>query len=117
MLYPEDLLKISFDCLFCLCHFPILDSILILILYYQHFYIGVWLKKEFCLCAPQVSGPVAIVAAGADIARTDAAGLFQFCAIVNLNVRSALHAACSSGLSGSCGVPRASSVWIINQLL
>lgn len=36
--------------------------------------------------AAQLSGPVAIVVQGADIARTDAAGLFQFCAIVNINL-------------------------------
>lgn len=36
--------------------------------------------------APQVSGPVAIVAAGSDLARTDEAGLFQFAAIVNFNL-------------------------------
>jgi len=41
---------------------------------------------NFGSVAGQVSGPVAIVAAGADIARTDAAGLFQFCAIVNINL-------------------------------
>ena len=29
---------------------------------------------------------MAIVAAGSEIARTDAAGLFQFCAIVNINL-------------------------------
>lgn len=36
--------------------------------------------------AGQLSGPVAIVAAGSEIARTDAAGLYQFCAIVNINL-------------------------------
>jgi RIP metalloprotease RseP len=36
--------------------------------------------------AGQISGPVAIVAAGSEIARTDAAGLYQFCAIVNINL-------------------------------
>lgn len=36
--------------------------------------------------AGQLSGPVAIVAAGSEIARTDVAGLFQFCAIVNINL-------------------------------
>ena len=34
----------------------------------------------------QLSGPVAIVAAGSEIMRTDSAGLFQFCAIVNINL-------------------------------
>jgi hypothetical protein len=33
-----------------------------------------------------VSGPLAIVAAGADVARSDAASLFQFAAIVNVNL-------------------------------
>lgn len=41
---------------------------------------------NFAGVASQVSGPVAIVAAGADIAKTDSAGLFQFCAIVNINL-------------------------------
>lgn len=36
--------------------------------------------------AGQLSGPVAIVAAGSEIARTDVAGLYQFCAIVNINL-------------------------------
>ena len=33
-----------------------------------------------------VAGPVAIVAAGAEAARSDAAGLFQFAAVVNINL-------------------------------
>ena len=33
-----------------------------------------------------VAGPVAIVAAGAEAARADAAGIFQFAAIVNINL-------------------------------
>ena len=41
---------------------------------------------RFSQTAGQLSGPVAIVAAGADIARTDAAGLYQFCALVNINL-------------------------------
>jgi RIP metalloprotease RseP len=41
---------------------------------------------NFGSMAGQLSGPVAIVAAGSEIARTDAAGLFQFCAIVNINL-------------------------------
>ncbi len=45
---------------------------------------GAWRRRR--IAALQVSGPVAIVAAGADIAKTDAAGLFQFCAIVNINL-------------------------------
>lgn len=34
----------------------------------------------------QVSGPVAIVAVGAEVARVDSAGLFQFAAIVSINL-------------------------------
>eukprot|EP00877_Chromochloris_zofingiensis_P009012 jgi/Chrzof1/4364/Cz14g10130.t1 len=34
----------------------------------------------------QISGPVAIVAAGSEIARIDSAGLFQFCANLNINL-------------------------------
>ncbi|KAF6256534.1 intramembrane metalloprotease [Scenedesmus sp. NREL 46B-D3] len=34
----------------------------------------------------QLAGPIAIVAAGSEIARTDAAGLYQFCAIININL-------------------------------
>ena len=34
----------------------------------------------------QVSGPVAIVAAGAEVARIDFAGLYQFAAIVSINL-------------------------------
>jgi RIP metalloprotease RseP len=41
---------------------------------------------NFNSMAGQISGPVAIVAAGSEIARTDAAGLYQFCAIVNINL-------------------------------
>eukprot|EP00878_Enallax_costatus_P002424 GHUV01002601.1.p1 GENE.GHUV01002601.1~~GHUV01002601.1.p1 ORF type:complete len:473 (+),score=117.90 GHUV01002601.1:154-1572(+) len=41
---------------------------------------------NFSGMAGQLSGPVAIVAAGSEIARTDAAGLYQFCAIVNINL-------------------------------
>ncbi|CAI5970883.1 unnamed protein product [Closterium sp. NIES-65] len=36
--------------------------------------------------ADRVSGPVAIVAVGAEVARTNLSGLFQFAAIVNLNL-------------------------------
>lgn len=36
--------------------------------------------------AEQVSGPVAIVAVGAEAARTDLGGLFQFAAILNINL-------------------------------
>lgn len=41
---------------------------------------------NFSKMANQLSGPVAIIAAGSEIARTDVAGLFQFCAIVNINL-------------------------------
>ena len=41
---------------------------------------------NFAQTADRVSGPVAIVAVGAEVARTNAAGLFQFSAIVNLNL-------------------------------
>jgi RIP metalloprotease RseP len=41
---------------------------------------------NFSSMSGQLSGPVAIVAAGSEIARTDVAGLFQFCAIVNINL-------------------------------
>ena len=33
-----------------------------------------------------LSGPVAIVAVGAEVARSDVAGLFQFAAILNINL-------------------------------
>jgi RIP metalloprotease RseP len=36
--------------------------------------------------ANQLSGPVAIVAQGSEVVRRDVAGLYQFCAIVNLNL-------------------------------
>lgn len=41
---------------------------------------------NFSQTAERVSGPVAIVAVGAEVARTNVAGLFQFAAIVNLNL-------------------------------
>ena len=41
---------------------------------------------NFSNTASQISGPVAIVAKGAEIARADEAGLFQFAAIVNVNL-------------------------------
>ena len=34
----------------------------------------------------KISGPVAIVNVGAEVARTDTAGLYQFAALVNLNL-------------------------------
>jgi len=46
----------------------------------------VQIVTNFSKMVGQLSGPVAIVAAGSEIARTDAAGLFQFCAIVNINL-------------------------------
>jgi len=44
------------------------------------------LFTNFGEASSSVAGPVAIVAAGAEVARTDAAGLFQFGAIVNINL-------------------------------
>ncbi len=41
---------------------------------------------NFSTASQTLSGPVAIVAAGSEIARADVAGLFQFCAIVNINL-------------------------------
>lgn len=41
---------------------------------------------NFSKTAENVSGPVAIVAVGAEAARTDASGLFQFAAILNINL-------------------------------
>ena len=41
---------------------------------------------NFAKTADSVSGPVAIVAVGAEVARADATGLFQFAAIVNINL-------------------------------
>ncbi|MEW5306624.1 MAG: hypothetical protein WDW36_009078 [Sanguina aurantia] len=41
---------------------------------------------NFSKVSSQLSGPVAIVVAGSEIARSDSAGLFQFCAIVNINL-------------------------------
>lgn len=41
---------------------------------------------NFAATADQVSGPVAIVATGAEVARNDATGLYQFAAIVNINL-------------------------------
>lgn len=41
---------------------------------------------NFGAMSGQLSGPVAIVAAGSEVLRADAAGLFQFAAIVNINL-------------------------------
>lgn len=41
---------------------------------------------NFSQTADKISGPVAIVAVGAEVARTDVAGLYQFAAIVNINL-------------------------------
>lgn len=41
---------------------------------------------NFKQTASQVSGPVKILAVGAEVARTDASGLFQFAALVNINL-------------------------------
>ena len=34
----------------------------------------------------KISGPLAIINVGADVARTDVSGLFQFAALINLNL-------------------------------
>lgn len=44
------------------------------------------LFSNFSGAAKQVSGPLAIVSVGAEVARTDISGLYQFAAIVNLNL-------------------------------
>jgi RIP metalloprotease RseP len=44
------------------------------------------LISNFGETAEQVSGPVAIVAIGANIARSDAANLFQFAALISINL-------------------------------
>ncbi len=44
------------------------------------------LISNFSETAEQVSGPVAIVAIGADIARSDAGNLFQFAALISINL-------------------------------
>ncbi|HEY9807568.1 MAG TPA: RIP metalloprotease RseP, partial [Candidatus Obscuribacterales bacterium] len=44
------------------------------------------LISNFGEMADQVSGPVAIVALGANIARSDAANLFQFAALISINL-------------------------------
>lgn len=41
---------------------------------------------NFSQTAEKVSGPVAIIAVGAEVARSSADGLFQFAAIINLNL-------------------------------
>lgn len=46
----------------------------------------VQLFSNFSGAAKQVSGPLAIVSVGAEVARTDISGLYQFAAIVNLNL-------------------------------
>jgi membrane-associated protease RseP (regulator of RpoE activity) len=54
---------------------------------------------DFATASQQLSGPVAIVAAGSEIARSDAAGLYQFCAVVNINL-AAVNALPLPGLDG-----------------
>jgi RIP metalloprotease RseP len=41
---------------------------------------------NFSQTAEKVSGPVAIIAVGAEVARSSAEGLFQFAAVINLNL-------------------------------
>jgi membrane-associated protease RseP (regulator of RpoE activity) len=48
---------------------------------------GLWqVFFNFAQTADKLSGPVAIVAVGAEVTRADIAGLFQFAAIVNINL-------------------------------
>jgi len=54
---------------------------------------------DFRTASQQLSGPVAIVAAGSEIARADPAGLYQFCAVVNINL-AAVNALPLPGLDG-----------------
>ncbi len=42
--------------------------------------------SNFSDTVSNVSGPVAIVAVGAEVARSNAAGLYQFAALVNINL-------------------------------
>jgi RIP metalloprotease RseP len=42
--------------------------------------------SNFQEVAGNVSGPVAILAVGSEVARTDSAGLFQFAALLNINL-------------------------------
>ena len=42
--------------------------------------------SNFQQTAERVSGPVAILAVGSEVARTDASGLYQFAALINLNL-------------------------------
>ena len=44
------------------------------------------MATNFAAVSEQLSGPVAIVAQGSQIARRDTAGLYQFAAIVNINL-------------------------------
>jgi len=46
----------------------------------------VQLVSNFKQSASQLSGPVKIIAVGAEVARTDASGLFQFAALININL-------------------------------
>lgn len=48
----------------------------------------------------KISGPVAIVNVGAEVARTDLSGLYQFAALVNLNL-----AVCDKPHVMSCAFP------------
>ena len=41
---------------------------------------------NFAASSSQLSGPIAIIAVGAEVARKDPGGLFQFGAIINLNL-------------------------------
>jgi RIP metalloprotease RseP len=58
---------------------------------FQNIFVNTWkgfgkLITNFQQTADQLSGPVAIVAIGADIAKSDGAALFQFAAIISINL-------------------------------
>ena len=58
---------------------------------FQSIFVNTWkgfgkLITNFQQTADQLSGPVAIVAIGADIAKSDGAALFQFAAIISINL-------------------------------
>ena len=61
------------------------------------------LFTNFSKAASQMTGPVAIVAAGSDIVQKDPAGIFQFCAIININL-AAVNILPLPALDGVCRV-------------
>ncbi|KAJ6403928.1 hypothetical protein OIU84_012180 [Salix udensis] len=52
----------------------------------QNFEIGVIPDESFDGAASKVSGPVAIIAVGAEVARSNIDGLYQFAAVLNINL-------------------------------